>query len=271
MNLLPALPRDKDQSLSQALSPLLAEFEARDHDPHVTTVRKLEARAAEYAPMPAAMDPRLVRALGLRGIEQLYTHQAAAIGHALDGRNVVVVTPTASGKTLCYNAPILQHILADPSTRALYLFPTKALAQDQLAELHQLAEIVGAEGGGEIGVFTYDGDTPQDARRAIRTRANAEGAEHRTAHFLALAIVAHVQRRLQREPGAQPAMHADVDDPLCAVIAVRSPEAHFRSRTAGKKEHLLGGEHRFGLIGQVANARLDAGAGLVRGVVGRLL
>jgi DEAD/DEAH box helicase domain-containing protein len=173
MNLLPALPRDKDQSLSAALSPLLAEFEARDQDPHVTTARRLEPKAADYAPMPAALDPRLVKALQQRGIDQLYTHQADSIAHALDGRNVVIVTPTASGKTLCYNAPILQHILADPSTRALYLFPTKALAQDQLAELHQLAELVGAEGGGEIGVFTYDGDTPQDARRAIRTRANA--------------------------------------------------------------------------------------------------
>ena len=118
------------------------------------------------------MDPRLEQALRARGIDQLYTHQAEAIAHALGGRNVVVVTPTASGKTLCYNAPVLQGILEDPSTRALYLFPTKALAQDQLAELHQMAELVGAAGGGDIGVFTYDGDTPQDARRAIRGRAH---------------------------------------------------------------------------------------------------
>jgi DEAD/DEAH box helicase domain-containing protein len=171
MKSLPAVPRDKDQSLSAALSPMLAEYEARD--PHVTTVRRLEAKAAEYAPFPETLDPRLTRALSRRGIEQLYTHQAAAVAHALDGRNVVVVTPTASGKTLCYNAPILQRIVEDPAARALYLFPTKALAQDQLAELHQLAELVGAEGAGDIGVFTYDGDTPQDARRAIRTRAHA--------------------------------------------------------------------------------------------------
>ena len=83
-----------------------------------------------------------------------------------------MITPTASGKTLCYNVPVLQSILADPSSRSLYLFPTKALAQDQLAELHQLAQVVGAEGGGEVGVFTYDGDTPQDARRAVRARAH---------------------------------------------------------------------------------------------------
>src|SRR5262245_14679885 len=109
MNLLPALPRDKDQSLSAALSPLLAEFEARDLDPHVTTVRRLDAKTADFAPMPEALDPRLVNALRTRGIEQLYTHQAASIAEALQGRNVVIVTPTASGKTLCYNAPILQN------------------------------------------------------------------------------------------------------------------------------------------------------------------
>jgi DEAD/DEAH box helicase domain-containing protein len=80
MNLLPAVPRDKDQSLSAALSPLLAEFEARDLDPHVTTVRRLDARAADYAPMPEMLDPRLVKALQARGIEQVYTHQAAGGG-----------------------------------------------------------------------------------------------------------------------------------------------------------------------------------------------
>ena len=81
-------------------------------------------------------------ALAARGVEQLYTHQAEAFAHVLAGRNVVTITPTASGKTLCYNAPVLNAILQDPSTRALYLFPTKALAQDQLAELHALSELV---------------------------------------------------------------------------------------------------------------------------------
>jgi DEAD/DEAH box helicase domain-containing protein len=151
----------------------------------VTAVRRLAPIAAEYAPFPDSLDVRLLRALKARGIDQLYSHQAAAIDHALAGRNVVIVTPTASGKTLCYNAPVLDAILRDPSTRALYLFPTKALAQDQLAELHQMADIIGQPGGqpgadtGEeseeapsIGVFTYDGDTPQDARRAIRGRAH---------------------------------------------------------------------------------------------------
>jgi DEAD/DEAH box helicase domain-containing protein len=110
--------------------------------------------------------------LASRGIGQLYTHQAEAIDHALAGRHVVVVTPTASGKTICYNVPVLQRVLEDPSARALYLFPTKALAQDQLAELQQLAARAPGEAGSAVGVFTYDGDTPQDARRAIRARAH---------------------------------------------------------------------------------------------------
>src|SRR5262245_15618688 len=191
MQSLPALTGDKDQSLQAALSRMLAEFESgartgvltAEDDPHVTAVRRMPAVAAQFAPFPDAMDARLQRALQARGLEQLYSHQAEAIDHALGGRNVVVVTPTASGKTLCYNAPVLQSILTDPSTRALYLFPTKALAQDQLAELHQMAEIIsqhdGGDGGGvqgappvSIAVFTYDGDTPQDARRAIRGRAH---------------------------------------------------------------------------------------------------
>jgi DEAD/DEAH box helicase domain-containing protein len=92
--------------------------------------------AASYGAFPEQTDERLRRALAARGIEQLYTHQAEAFEHALAGRNVVTITPTASGKTLCYNGPVLDAILKDPSTRALYLFPTKALAQDQLAELH---------------------------------------------------------------------------------------------------------------------------------------
>ncbi|GMV23477.1 MAG: helicase [Acidimicrobiia bacterium] len=178
MTVLPALvdARSKDESLSQALSRMLAEHETAlqtaEDDPHVTAVRKLEAVEARYAPFPDQLDHRLIAALKKRGIDQLYSHQAEAIGHALAGRHVVTITPTASGKTLCYNVPVMDAILSDPSTRALYLFPTKALAQDQLAELHQLAELLGVEGGGDIGVFTYDGDTPQDARRAIRGRAH---------------------------------------------------------------------------------------------------
>ena len=141
-------------------------------DGHVTAVRRMEAVPAELAPFPEGLDTRLKGALEARGIQQLYTHQAEAIGHALAGRNAVVITPTASGKTLCYNAPVLHSILQDPSSRALYLFPTKALAQDQLAELQTLCEHIAAETSEQIGVYTYDGDTPQDARRSIRSRAH---------------------------------------------------------------------------------------------------
>jgi DEAD/DEAH box helicase domain-containing protein len=141
-------------------------------DSWVTAVRRLAPRPARYAPFPEGVDPRLREVLVARGVEQLYSHQAAAVDHALAGRNVVVTTPTASGKTLCYNVPILSTILRDPSARALYLFPTKALAQDQLAELHELAGRLSRPDDLEIGVFTYDGDTPQDARRAIRGRAH---------------------------------------------------------------------------------------------------
>ena len=145
-------------------------------DEVVTAVRRLPAVEAAYAPFPADLDPRLRAAFETRGITQLYTHQAEAFAHVLAGRQVVVTTPTASGKTLCYNLPVLDRILKNPATRALYLFPTKALAQDQMAELHELTaalkEIDGEVGGEAIGVHTYDGDTPQDARRTIRTRAH---------------------------------------------------------------------------------------------------
>jgi DEAD/DEAH box helicase domain-containing protein len=90
------------------------------------------------------------------------------VEHALAGRNAVVVTPTASGKTLCYNLPVLQTVLNDPSARAIYLFPTKALAEDQRLELQRLNDAI----GGPISCHTYDGDTPADARRAIRDKAN---------------------------------------------------------------------------------------------------
>jgi DEAD/DEAH box helicase domain-containing protein len=141
-------------------------------DGWVTAVRRQPARAAEYAAFPEAVDARLRGVLQDRGIEMPYTHQAAAIEHVLAGRNVVITTPTASGKTLCYNVPVLSSVLRDPATRALYMFPTKALAQDQLAELHELSDRLSRASSLEIGVFTYDGDTPQDARRAIRGRAH---------------------------------------------------------------------------------------------------
>jgi DEAD/DEAH box helicase domain-containing protein len=112
-----------------------------------------------------ALDSRLTNALALRGIERPYSHQASAIEAAIRGRNVVVVTPTASGKTVCYNVPVVQAILENPASRALYLFPTKALSQDQLAELYALVEAVEAD----IACFTYDGDTAPSARTKVRS------------------------------------------------------------------------------------------------------
>ena len=132
--------------------------------PTETHVRRIDERPARFGEWPEGVDERLTAVLRKRGIERPFVHQAAAIGNALAGKNTVVVTPTASGKTLCYNAPVLSAILKDPTTRALYLFPTKALAQDQLDELHGLVTDLQAD----IRTFTYDGDTPADARRAVR-------------------------------------------------------------------------------------------------------
>src|SRR5687768_15029426 len=170
---LPVISGDKDRSLQEVLGRLTASRAplGREAEPIVTAIHRLPPVTAAFAPYPEGADQRLKAALAARGIEQLYTHQSEAFAHVLAGRNVVTITPTASGKTLCYNAPVLNAILQDSSTRALYLFPTKALAQDQLAELHALTQIVG-HSGPEIGVFTYDGDTPSDARRAIRGKAH---------------------------------------------------------------------------------------------------
>ncbi|MHB8502865.1 MAG: DEAD/DEAH box helicase [Candidatus Acidiferrales bacterium] len=142
---------------------------ARDVNGDVlTAVRYFPAREAQWAEFPTWVHADLIAAYGAKGIRQLYTHQAIAAEAVRAGKNVVVVTPTASGKTLCYNLPILNSILENPDTRALYLFPTKALAQDQLAELHDLNQRL----ENRFGVFTYDGDTPADARRAIREKGH---------------------------------------------------------------------------------------------------
>jgi len=165
----------RDSALDAALERLVPDHlpdRSDTPDLRVTAVRHLPAVTAQHVPFPDALDSRLRTALETRGIMQLYTHQGAAIAHALAGRHVVVTTPTASGKTLCYNAPVLHSILQDSASRALYLFPTKALAQDQLAELQAMCEMLDASTGEQIGVFTYDGDTPQDARRTIRARAH---------------------------------------------------------------------------------------------------
>ena len=135
--------------------------------PCITASRHFPARAPVLTSFPSSLDPRIGEALRRRGIAELYSHQARAWELIEKGHHVVVVTPTASGKTLCYNLPALQALVHQPDARVLYLFPTKALAQDQLAELEELARQLP-----EMRMFTYDGDTPQDARRAVRARAN---------------------------------------------------------------------------------------------------
>ncbi len=132
---------------------------------NITAYRELPARPADYCQFLENTDARLVSALRARGIHQLYRHQFEAVSAVSRQENVVVVTPTASGKTLCYNLPVLNAMLADPAARALYLFPTKALSQDQTAELHALVEALNVD----IKTYTYDGDTPQTARSAIRS------------------------------------------------------------------------------------------------------
>ncbi|MGA2301078.1 MAG: DEAD/DEAH box helicase [Candidatus Acidiferrum sp.] len=151
------------------VSQVLDTFAARDSNGEVlTAVRHYPAREAQWAEFPEWIHPELRAAYTAKGIRKLYTHQAAAAEAVHAGKNVVIVTPTASGKTLCYNLPILNAILGDTDTRALYLFPTKALAQDQLAELYDLNQRL----ENRFGVFTYDGDTPSDARKSIREKSH---------------------------------------------------------------------------------------------------
>ncbi len=179
---------------------VLSAFAERDYNGEVlTAVRRFTARAAEFADWPEWVRPELRAAYASKGIARPYSHQAAAAEAVHAGRNVVVVTPTASGKTLCYNLPVINAILENEDTRALYLFPTKALAQDQLAELYEVNQRLEESGewrvaSGErknraparsgidsarplreaktFGVFTYDGDTPGDARKAIREKGH---------------------------------------------------------------------------------------------------
>jgi DEAD/DEAH box helicase domain-containing protein len=161
---LPLSPRKDD------IGAVLSKFErmARDADGPIREIRRTPARPAEHGEFPADLTLKLREVLAQRGIAKPYTHQAETFARLETGANAVVVTPTASGKTLCYNLPVLNRLSAEAGGRAMYLFPTKALSQDQLEELHGLIEAMGSD----LCAFTYDGDTPQDARRAIRQRAN---------------------------------------------------------------------------------------------------
>ena len=125
------------------------------------TIDEKEAKTAE---IPASVHPSIRNALEKRGISRLYTHQKSAYESAIKEKSIVAVTPTASGKTLCYNLPVLQTITENPHARALYIFPTKALAQDQKSEINEIID----ESGLSINSYTYDGDTPSNIRQKVR-------------------------------------------------------------------------------------------------------
>lgn len=124
----------------------------------------VQPKEAQTVPFPAQIDDRLLKSLTQRGINSLYTHQAAAFEAATNKKHFVAVTPTASGKTLCYNLPVLQKIVQNNDARALYLFPTKALAQDQKSELNEIITQMGVP----INSYTYDGDTAPTIRQKVR-------------------------------------------------------------------------------------------------------
>jgi DEAD/DEAH box helicase domain-containing protein len=158
-----------ERSCITRVQDVLDGFALRDRDGEtLTAVRHFPARPAQWADFPGWIHADLRAAYQAKGIERLYSHQATAAEAAHEGKNIVVVTPTASGKTLCYNLPVVNAILENVDTRAIYLFPTKALAQDQLAEIHDLNQKL----DNRFGVFTYDGDTPSDARKAIREKGH---------------------------------------------------------------------------------------------------
>ncbi len=131
----------------------------------ITAWEILAAKEGRYEDFPPNLKPELKAVLEKQGITRLYSHQAEAYQKIQDGKNVVVVTPTASGKTLCYNLPVVQTLLEKPETRALYLFPTKALSQDQVVALKEMVDALEQD----IKTYTFDGDTPADVRRTIRS------------------------------------------------------------------------------------------------------
>ena len=126
----------------------------------------IPATEGSFAPLPDDLHPHLQTALQNNGIKQLYSHQLASWEAATQGHHIAIVTGTASGKTICYNLPVLDQLLKKPNTNALYIFPTKALAQDQLAGIQDL--LIQSNEWTHISPSTYDGDTPGNARVAIR-------------------------------------------------------------------------------------------------------
>ena len=160
---MPEIPRHR--SISNVVDSLLESPRTGPCVTHHVTIGGAEARFEDF---PDWVQPGLRDALERNGVTRLYRHQRLAVDAVRRGEDVCVVTPTASGKTLCYNLPVLQKVLERPETRAFYLFPTKALSQDQVSGLQEVIDSLGVP----VRTYTYDGDTPADARTAIRTRGH---------------------------------------------------------------------------------------------------
>lgn len=153
--------KNKNRTIDELIQEWQYDEELKQNIVHIST---LEGRPARFADFPENLHPSIEKALNARGIEKLYTHQREAFDYAMEGKSFTAITPTASGKSLCYHLPVLQSILEDTSTRAIYLFPTKALAQDQKADLNELIDLMGEE----ILSYTYDGDTAPSIRQKVR-------------------------------------------------------------------------------------------------------
>lgn len=151
-------PLDTNQALDRFL-------EQPDVAAGITARRTLPARPPDLRPFPDWLAPPLRQAFERRSFRGLYSHQSEALDALRAGQDVTIVTPTASGKSLCYHLPVLQAVFEDPSARALYLFPTKALSQDQLAELRDLSGLAGMD----LAAAVYDGDTPAPMRSVVRS------------------------------------------------------------------------------------------------------
>ncbi|MDQ0255767.1 DEAD/DEAH box helicase domain-containing protein [Evansella vedderi] len=145
----------------KSLTELISQLKS---DPNVTHWHEIEEQPASIVPYPKNMDNRIKTALGKREIHGLYTHQSSAFEAVLNNENIVAVTPTASGKTFCYNLPVIQRHINRPNSRALYIFPTKALAQDQKSEINEFIDDMDVN----INSYTYDGDTPANIRQVVR-------------------------------------------------------------------------------------------------------
>lgn len=151
--------------LKKSLQDILVELKLNSQfQENIVDWHTIPEKKAQTVSLPKDLHPVLIEALKSKGIEMLYTHQKSAYEKIVSGKSIVAVTPTASGKTLCYNLPVLQSILNNPDSRALYMFPTKALAQDQKSEINEMIQAAGVD----INSYTYDGDTPANIRQKVR-------------------------------------------------------------------------------------------------------